>query len=167
MGWEICFTSCHITLAKSLHGLSYSASVYLIQTKYNIQRFMLYQNPSLPHSISAQHSYQQSVPQASSDTNTCESGFDQASYTQYPTDCGQWNACCTELACSGLLLMRRGAYASEHSSTSAYHCTVFDSLASLRKFSYLRGRRRYATVRNLAGPIGSATAATTATVRGT
>lgn len=140
--------------------------MYLIQTKYNVQRFMVYQKPSLSHSISALHSCQQSAPQASSDANTCESGLDQASCTHYATDCGQWNACCTELACSCLLLIR-GAYASEHSSTSAYHCTAFDSRASLRKFCYLRGRRRYPTVRHLAGPIGSATAATTATVRGT
>ena len=94
---------------QSLHGPSYSASVYLIQTKYNIQRFMLYQKPSVSHTISALHSYQQSVPQASSDTKLCESGLDQASCKQYAPDCGQWNACCTELACSGLLLMRRGA----------------------------------------------------------
>jgi len=167
MGWQICFTSCHIALAKSLHGLSYSASVYFIHTKYNIQRFVLYQKPSLSHNISALHSHQQSVPQVSSDTNTCESGLDQASCTQLATDYGQWNACCTELACSGLLLMRRGAYVSEHCSTSAFHCIAFDSRASLRKFCYLRGRRRYATVRHLAGPIGSPTAATAATVRGT
>lgn len=125
------------------------------------------QKPSLSHSTSAPHSYQHSVPQASSDTNICESGLDQASCMQYAPDCGQWNACRTGLACSGLLLMRGGAYASEHSSTWAYHCIAFDSSASLRKFCYLRSRRRYATVRHLAGSIGSATAATTATVRGT
>lgn len=153
---------------QSQHGISYSASVYLIQTKYNIQRFMLCcQKPSLSHTISVLHSYQRSVPQALSDRKLCKSGLDQASCTQNAQDYGQWNACCTEPACSGLLLMSKGAYTSEHSSTSAYHCIAFDNRVCLRKFCYLRGRRRYATVRHLAGPIGSGTAATPATVRGT
>lgn len=73
---------------------------------------MLYQKPSLSHTISALHSYQQSVPQASSDKKLCESGLDQASCTQYAPDCGQLNACCTELASLVLLSMRRGAYTS-------------------------------------------------------